>query len=376
MNTEKMGQDHLLLNREQINSLTGFEKAWAFLNWSRASEGYLTPDELIEDSLQNGFMIDSPFMKIKKGTTIAKGAILKNGTYIDGDDVQIGSKSELDNAQIIGTNIQVGEGNQIRGVITPNNVTIGNNNKIYGLNGINQGTLSIGNHNIISEIKITNTTGQFIKIGNHNELHTGLSINCIFPKGRIVIGNHNSLGRDGGGVISNSYRYNYNWWGDVLIGNHVETTRGAEILGFSMLGWPLSDQDMQRAKKLFIEGPMDEIQSFFENQWEAHLPDEIDEKEKVSLFGVAKVKMCFLGGIVKISDDTRIQSSFVKNLALRERCKVYFTSVDHNLPKPIRIDGQDVCLEFLDIKGEMDTKNLPTEPKTNGYRRDDASFYE
>lgn len=359
--------------RVQIDNTSGAERVLAYTSWTLLKEGYYSPDELIDLSLQAEFTLDNPFSKIKRGTSIGKGAILRNGTVIEGEDICIGEETILDNAQIHGNAIRIGEKNFVNGVIQPGNITTGSFNEIHGILGSNNGTLTIGDHNKLSGVHIHNAGRRQIVIGNHNELHQGLSINCIFPQGNIRIGDYNSLGRDGGGVVSNAYRFNRKWWGDVLIGSHVETTRGAEILGFSLIGWPLSEQDEQVAQRLFVDGPISEVAAFFAKLWKQKLETHPRGKS-ISFFGIVKAKMCCLTENVRAKDGTRIQSSFLKNIFTTERCKIYFTRAES--PTLLQVLVQDRAMEHLTLTQPVDWAQLPVEEQTDGYRRSDASFYE
>jgi len=361
--------------RARINESTGAERAWAYTSWSLLKEGYYSPDELIDLSLQHGFTLDTPVAKIKRGTRIGRDVVVKNGTVIDGESVSVGAGTILDGAQISGSNVVIGQDNSVSGTVLLDHLVLGSGNRIRDLAGDNEGQVAIGNHNVVDGVSIHNPGRQVVQIGNHNELHRGLSINCLFPCGRIRIGHYNSLGRDGGGVISTAYRFNKRWWGDVFIGSHVETTRGAEILGFSLLGWPLSAADEEKARNLFVNGPLTEVIRFFEKLWDQDLEARSGDNT-ISLFGVVKVKMSCLSGTVKVKDDTRIQSSFLRDIIIQERSKIYFAAISHTLSTPLRVNLQDRAIEHLTITGPLDWSGLPTEPQTDGYRKEDADFYQ
>jgi hypothetical protein len=359
--------------RAQIDRTRGAERVLAYTSWSLLQEHYYTPDELIDLALQAGFSLDNPVSKIKRGTVIGRGASISNGTVIAGEDVRIGAGTTLDNAQIYGNSVHLGAGNRVSGVIEPGHLTIGASNEIAGLLGSNAGTLSIGNHNSIVGVRVHNPGGRRIMIGDHNELHPGLNINCTFPRGNIRIGDYNSLGRDGGGVISNAYRFTRQWWGDVLIGSHVETTRGAEILGFSLLGWPLSAHDEQLARRLFVDGPVSEVAALCARLWDQHLETRAGAAT-LSLFGVVKVKMSCLGAHVKAKDGTRIQHAFLQNIFTAERCKIYFTCAQS--PTLLQALVQDRALERLTLTQAIDWAQLPVEEHSDGYGQADSDFYE
>ncbi len=359
--------------QKNIQSCTGAERVLAYTAWSLLKEGYYSPDELIDLSLSHNFTLDNPIAKIRRGTQIGENVIIRNGTVIEGERVSIGAGTILDNAQISGNDLKIGPKNFVSGAfLRPGNITIGSGNEIYGIFGDNNGTLTIGNQNKIDCVNIHNPGKQHITIGNHNELHQGLSISCPFPQGNIRIGNYNSLGRDGGGVISSTYRFNRKWWGDVLIGSHVETTRGAEILGFSLLGWPLSKQDEKTAQYLFVHGSIPEIITFFAKLRDQDI-ESLPQGKIVSLFGVVKAKMCCLAQNVKVKDGTRIQRSFLKNIFATERCKIYFTVVDS--PSLLQVTVQDRAMEHLVITQPIDWTQLPVEEQSDGYRKEDTDFY-
>lgn len=359
----------------RIGVAKGGDRIWAYTSWALLKEGYYSPDELMDLSLQNGFIVDSPLTKIKRGTQIENGVIIKNGSIIDGENVVIGQNSVLDKAQITGANIKIGRENLISGMLLPGNTVIGDKNTVRDIRGSNEGQMRIGNSNQIQEINVCNTGKQLIQIGNHNELHPGLNINCLFSQGKIIIGNYNSLGRDGGGVVSTAYRFNEDWWGDVLIGEHVETTRGAEVLGYSLLGWPLGKDDEQLAHDLFVNGPLQQVRSFFERVTDNPFDSKPGDKG-VSLFGVVKVKMSCLLGTVKAKDATRIQCSFLRDIILQERNTVYFTVVNHDQPLPLRVRLPDRAMEKMTITNPQQLVDLPTEPQTDGYRQADQEFFE
>lgn len=364
------------LYQRRIIKASGLERAWNFINWTFLEEGYYSPDELIDLSLHNKFFIDFPFCKIKRRTKIAQNVIITNNTTITGENVSIGKGTILDGVRITGSDIEIGEENVISGLITPGNLKLGKGNVINGLFGENKGKIVIGNHNKMEEVRINNAGGQCITIGDFNELHRGLNINCMLSKGRIRIGHYNSLGRDGGGVISNAYWYNRRWWGDVLIGSHIETTRGAEILGFSLLGWPLSESQDKTAKHIFANGPVTAIITLFDELYKEDLsvPPGQKDKKDIGLFGVVKVKMSCLLGTVKIKDNTIVQSSYLRDVIIQERCKIFFTTVNHNLPNFMEIPHQGRAIDRLYITEPMDWSELPHEPKSFGFREEDGKY--
>ncbi|HEY7833412.1 MAG TPA: hypothetical protein VIG30_07570 [Ktedonobacterales bacterium] len=361
-------------SRAQVATATGAEQVLAYVTWSLVKEGYYSPNELIALSLREGFTLDDPYAKIRRGTRIEANAVIKNHSVIDADHVVIGAGTILDNAQLSGNNCTIGPNNTISGPLLVANLTLGTGNEVRGLTGRSDGPLTIGDFNQITAVTIANPNGRSIVIGNHNELCAGLEIGCPFPHGDIRIGNYNSLGRAGGGVVSTAYRFTHKWWGDVLVGSHVETTRGAEILGFSMIGWPLAPQEEALAQRLFVHGPIADVRAFFAAVRDREVPNERGDVA-ISFFGVVKAKMCCLAGRVRAKDGTRIQSSFLKDVFATERNKVYFTMVSHALPNPLQVTLQDRAIERLVINGPIDWSALPTEEGSNGYRPEDAQFY-
>src|SRR5262249_50724465 len=129
-------------------------------------------------------------------------------------------------------------GNHITGQFGIGNVVVGTGNHLEDIGGANDGMLSIGGGNRLKGGRGAVGQGGDVIIGDSKGLFPWMSLNVPFAGGRIVIAYRNSLGRDGGGVISSSYRFGRKWGGDVVVGAFVETTRGAEVLGFSALGWP------------------------------------------------------------------------------------------------------------------------------------------
>jgi hypothetical protein len=361
-------------SRSAMQTATGADQVLAFMTWTLVKEGYYSPNELIDLSLRGGFTLDNPYTKVRRGSRIGAGATIKNGSVIDGERVVIGPGSVLDNAQISGHDVVLGAHNTVSGSILPSNVTLGAGNEVRGLLGNNRGTVVVGDHNRIEGVTIDNPGGRRIAIGDHNELCPGLQINALFPRGDIRIGNHNSLGRAGGGVVSTAYRFTHKWWGDVLVGSHVETTRGAEILGFSMMGWPLSAQEEEWASQVFVHGPIPEVLALFAAVRDRAVPDQPGDVT-ISYFGVVKAKMCCLAGRVRVKDGSRVQSSFLKDVFMGERNKVYFTVVRHAQPAPLQVTLTDRAIENQVITGPIDWSRLPTEERSDGYRPEDARFY-
>lgn len=357
-----------------IASSTGADRVLGYMTWSLVKEGYYSPDELIDLSLREHFTLDNPYSKIRRGTRIGAGAVIKNNTTIDGERVAVGARTVLTNALVSGNDIQLGADCLVSGPIAPSNIVFGANNEIRGLLGTNNGSVVIGNHNKIEGVSMRNPGNSRITVGDHNELCPGLNINCPFTSGDITIGNYNALGRDGGGVISTAYRFTSNWWGDILIGSYVETTRGAEVLGFSMVGWPLTQQQENAAQHLLVHGPVSEVASLFSSVRTNELADSPADK-RVSLFGVVKVKMCCLAGKIRAKDGTRIQSSYLKDIFIPERCKVYFTVAKSLASSPLQVTVQSRAIENEIITSNLAWEQFPTEERSDGYRAADAAFY-
>lgn len=358
---------------ELLKNSTYADKGWAYTALAYLNNGFYSPDEIIDQSLNIGFSLDTPFVKIRRGTYIEEGVSIIGSTVIDGEGVRIGKGTVIENAQISGSNILLGEHNRIFGKISIGNLKIGNENYINTIHGNNKGIVKIGDNNNITEVTIENV-GTSIEIGDSNNLHRNLNINGIFPKGNIYIGNFNSLGRDGGGVISNSYRYNKNWWGDVIVGAFVETTRGAEILGFSAIGIQLSKKEEEKIRHHLIYGSLKDVSNWFLSVREnIRLPKDKNQ-DSVKLFGSAKTKMSCLVHKVQIKEQTRVHNSFLENIIIPERCTVYFANVN-NLDEQLQINTSDIVIENINITNDMDWKNFPSKTDSEGYRGDEASFY-
>jgi hypothetical protein len=361
----------------EILKKTGLDKITSFLNLSYSRNGYYTPEELIDLSINNSFNIDNPFLKIRKGTIIQNNCSIINNSIIDGTGIVIKENTVIDSALLHGSNLIIGKGNKITGKIVIDNITTENDNNLSDLVGLNNGQIIIGGRNSISGVNFYNPSNQKIVIGNSNCLHPGLNLNCSFDKGGIYIGNNNNLGKDGGGVITTAYQYNKKWWGYVLIGNNVQTTRGAEILGYSLLGWPISLDEEKFVKDVFIKGPIEKVVKFFEEKFKEGI-DTIkaeSSEQSINLYGVVKVKMACLSGGVLVRDATRIQSSFLRGVNIPERSKIYFSLIDNQSSEKLNIKYQDKAIENIKTTEDIDWQNLPTDTKTNGYREADGKFF-
>lgn len=369
-------QQRLTRLRDQMSQTSGAERTIAFLNHSLVDQGYLDTDEVIDLAVDGEVSIDVPWTKIRRGTIIGAGTTLRNGAAIDGENVVIGKNNLIDAAVISGNGAQIGDGNTIRGAIQPDHAQIGHHNFIESLHGSSNGKLLIGDRNQITGTRISIEGDQYVQIGDHNDLHRGLSINALREGGNIRIGNRNSLGRDGGGVISTSYRFKHRWTGNVLIGRGVETTRGAEILGHSLIGWDVDESQQQAICAALEAGPLTQWNGILDKLIDSHLGREPLDSRKVSLYGVVKVKACFLGTGTRIKDGTRVQWSSVQNCEVQERCTILFSQLMADEDDPMRFSGPGYTVEYQNGVSEIEWEQLPTQCKSDGYRSTDAHFYE
>lgn len=360
----------------------GAQRAWEYRNRMLRENGYYTADELIDMAEAIGFTLFDPFVRIHRGTVIGAGVRIGEGCAVEGEGVVLGSGTVLQRAILSGSHLQFGAGNVICGDITLSGLACGAENRIAGIDGENRGRVRIGDRNRIARIRIDNPSGGEITVGDENELAAGLSINIPFAGGAIYIGHGNSLGRDGGTVVSSSYRFGRGWSGPIAIGCGVETTRGAEILGFSALGWPLPllaelGRGEEELAALFTAGGLEEVQAWMElllREGPSRLAAWRGKTAPVSLFGTVKVKRCCLVGKVKIKDDTRVQCTYARDILIPERCKIYYAAVtptEHILTMPL----QDAALERRTVKHAAELHDLPTESRVDEYPLTDADFY-
>lgn len=368
----------------QVRSSHGSDRVWAYRNVCLLKDGFYSSDELMDMALEIGFDIQDPFTRVRRGTTIRAGVSIDPASAIEGSDVAVGAGTTLKGARLSGSRICIGSGNRITGDIPIDNLTVGDSNEIEGLLGRNEGTVIIGNVNRVAGVRIANTGGSIV-IGDNNELCPGLNINIPFAGNRILIGHRNSLGRDGGGVVSTSYRFGRKWGGDVLIGNRVETTRGAEVLGFSVLGWPgelmaeALGLDEANLVRVFVDGSLEELTKMvFRPLFSVPLTPLggcADEAKMVSLFGAAKIKRCCLTGKVTLKDDTRIQSSYVRDVLLPERCNVYYSSIAPATRSVVVVSMQERTMERVAITEEKDWTTFPNVGLADQYPLSDADYY-
>ena len=244
--------------------------------------------------------------------------------------------------------------------------------------------ITIGDGNQIQRVRIKSGAEGLIVIGDFNQLHQNLNLNNPFPGGEIYIGHHNSLGRDGGGVISSSYRFGRDWRGDVYIGSHVQTTRGAEILGFSVLGWPLEGLKSLPGGgseaaliKLICNGSLRDLAPFLKGL--TGLKPSKNKLEKphtgISLFGVVKVKRCILTGDVTVKDDSVVRGSFIRDTLIQERCEVFYSSIAPPTGLLLAIDREISTIARRDVKTHDDLTAPLGEMKVEEYPASDAEYY-
>ncbi len=356
-------------------------KALRYRNEILKRFGFYTADELIDLAESVGFTVFDPFTRIRKGTVIGKDVVISEGCAIEGNNIVIGERSKLSYTVLRGSNLHFGVNNLINGSIDLPNITFGDDNIIHLITGENNGIVRIGNNNQIGNIKIDNKGGGDILIGNNNELNDKLNINIPFKRGWILIGNNNSLGRDGGGVVSSSYRYGRGWGGPLIIGNNVESTRGAEILGFSILGIPptfsqsvnlteetladyFANRSLFKVEDLLLRIKDNQIDDLF---------SKTPSSEKVSLYGVVKVKRCCLIGKIKIKDDTRVQCAYIRDLLIPERCNIKYSQIIPN--KQLTVPLQNSMIEHKIVTNIDDLECLPNASLTEEYPADDLDFY-
>lgn len=363
----------------------GAERTWAYQNLMLLDGDFYTSDELIDLSRSKGFSLLDPFTRIRRGTTLENEIKVGPGCSILGKDVSIGSGTVLDRATLSGNRISIGKDNRLSGDIEIDHLIAGDNNVISSLTGGNEGQVLLGNDNKVSNVRITNKSGGVIAIGNRNELCPGLNINNPFPGGKISIGHHNSLGRDGGAVISSSYRFGRGWAGEVFLGVGVEMTRGAEILGFSVLGWPVNVLssvwriDEPGLIRLITTGSLAKLSDHFARLREvdiAQIEDRFDKRKTISLFGTVKVKRSIMTGKVTAKDDTRTLCAYLRDVLIQERSKIYYAAVAPSDVELMSISVQDCALEHVEITTKQDWENFPKSLKADAYPPSDADYYQ
>ncbi len=364
----------------------GAERALAVRNHFLRRNDYYTSDELIDLALSRGFELPDPLVRIRRGTQISPGAFIGDGTLIDGKDVVIGVGSRLDGAKITGNDVVVGENNFISGRFSIDRCRVADNNRILDLTGKNEGIIQIGSRNEISNVNVDVAPSGLITIGAENHLHDGLSLNVPFSGGRLFIGFQNSLGRDGGGVISTSYRFMRGWSGDIAIGRDVQTTRGAEVLGFSLFGWPeavvenLLSLPISDLHSIFSQGDLSEISNVFDPifRQETRAIELLQRnmcKGAISLFGVVKIKRTALTEDVTVKDDSKLHGVFASELRIPERCQVHNSSFMPAAGVPLQIRATDINIENALIRYQAELDQFGMERASTEYPDSDEMFY-
>ena len=112
--------------------MNGSQSVWEHINRTLKENGYYTTDQLINLAQENDFILENPYSWIKKGTKIAKRAIIRNGSRVDGSNVSIGEGTELLNAMIKGSDIVIGKNNLVNAHILSSHIKSGDNNQFYG----------------------------------------------------------------------------------------------------------------------------------------------------------------------------------------------------------------------------------------------------
>ena len=302
----------------------------------------LLPMSLLKLRRLENLTLFDPFILIRRGTAIGTGCTLRRDACIEGQRVSLGEDVILD-GRILGNDVSLGRGCRLTGIVSVDKTSIGHDNEIDSITGDNNGAVIIGNYNLIDRIHVDNKLGNRIAIGNRNELHRGLCLNAPFPDGNILIGHNNSLGRDGGSVASTSYRFNRSQGGMLIVGSNVEITRGAEVLGFSVLGVTIPTMELltglrqDELVRLFVSGTLTELAKVVApislrdpndvalssgSDDDANLIGIRQEFQKVSLLGGAKVRRSFLGPRTSVRDKTRVTRSFLCAIDLMERGNV------------------------------------------------------
>lgn len=364
----------------------GAERALAVRNHFLRRNDYYTSDELIDLALSRGFELPDPLVRIRRGTQISPRAFIGDGTLIDGKDVFIGAGSRLEGAKIVGSDVVIGENNFISGIFSIGRCRVADNNRISDLTGKNDGIIQIGSRNEISNVNVDVAPSGLITIGAENYLHDGLNLNVPFDGGKIFIGFQNSLGRDGGGVISTSYRFMRGWSGDIAIGRDVQTTRGAEVLGFSLFGWPeavvgnLLSLPIIDLQSIFSQGDLSKVSHIFDVLFKREAQAiEILQANKckgpISLFGVVKIKRTALTEDVTVKDDSKLHGVFASELRVPERCQIHNSSFIPAAGVPLQIRATDVHIENSKIRYQAELDQFGMESASTEYPASDEMYY-
>src|ERR1035437_4028204 len=176
--------------RELVNSSDGETRIWAYRNLALLEQGYYSSDELIDLAQETGFVIDDPYSRVRRGTQIGSGVVISAGSAIEGKDIRIGPETLLDRAVLYGNNLTAGSRNRISGTIQPDNLTLGDDNRIDTITGTNGGSVTAGNRNRFKGVNLFVAGSGKITIGDDNELCEGMNLNIPFGKGSMLIGCH------------------------------------------------------------------------------------------------------------------------------------------------------------------------------------------
>jgi hypothetical protein len=345
--------------------------------------GFYSSDELIDLALRGGFTVTDPLMRVRRGTVIGKGVGLLDGSAVEGRSVTLAEGAVLDRAVISGSDIVIGPGTRVIGTFALDRVTVGTGNVIEGLSGSNRGTIRIGANNSLRGVTFQNGDGNAITLGDENKLYPGLSVNAPFPGGSVRIGHRNELGRDGGGVVSSSYRFDKGWGGPVLIGSFVETTRGAEVLGYSLLGYPtpliesmcgLSEAALAAA---FVAGDLGALDQVFDRVARDFPTTELVGRAvgRVSLFGTVKAKRCCVCPNTSARDDTRLLCAYVRDSKIAERCNIFYSSLRPFPGSMLSVSSQDVSIVQMELTEGRDWDAFPRSANVDNYPRADEVYY-
>lgn len=380
LNLEKLREKY----QNQLADTNQEKRFFAYRNLLLLDNNYYSSDELIDLATGHGIKIYDPFTRISRGTSIGAGTVIYEGSSIHGNKIKIGEGCVLNAAKIVGNNIKIGSKSIINRLIEIDNFNCGENNVIDSIQGENCGHFEIGSGNLIESISIENPFTNNILVGNNNLLASQLSLNIPFERGSIWIGNGNQLGRDGGGVISSSYRFGHKWNGHIVIGNGVETTRGAEILGFSILGFTeselveLSGASIDGIIKIFTRSDIHELVQFIE-KITSQKPSCFDKgisSKTASIFGVAKVKRSCLCNRVRIKDDTRLNRAYLRDCEFQERCIIKETAIVPEKNEYLDVPMQNLYLEGQIISTKVDWGIFQTPIESDEYPESDFRFFD
>jgi acyl-[acyl carrier protein]--UDP-N-acetylglucosamine O-acyltransferase len=332
-----------------------------------AQAGFLTTSQLARKAALGGFTLTNIFdVRISPNSTIMSGVEIGGGVTIDGK-VRIGEGSILERCRISGNGIVIGSGNRFYDTsIGQNGVTIMNNNvftgtKIFPQDGKNgNANLCIGSDNNFGRTNIHNETGEAIYIGDHNQFGDGAQIRSMVA-GWIHIGSYNSIGMDGGGVLSTAYNFGNKWCGPVYVGYGLATKRGAEVLGLGAYGvtsdmaiaalaqYGISSETPYAGQLLsiFSQGMPADIERFLGYLRDLSVPADQMPKKTVLIVGATKPKASIILGmpeaVTEVRDGTRIHHSVVMpGTNVGERCKIYFSTAEGAVDADTKLIGNDI----------------------------------